>query len=97
MTQVRVRTVRRLVPEAVCLLLLTVLQSRTLAKRTHADGAGSSQKEAHKSWSDYGGGPDSSHYLDFVQIDKANVDLMMPVSNLYLQKEDRGNKFQSDI
>ena len=73
MTQVRVGTVRRLVPEAVCLLLLIVLQSRTLAKRTHAGGANASQTEAHKSWSDYGGSPDNSHYLDFVQIDKANV------------------------
>jgi quinoprotein glucose dehydrogenase len=73
MIKARVHTVRRLVPEAVCLLLLIVLQSRTLAKRTPADGAGSSQTEAHTSWSDYGGGPDNSHYLDFSQIDKANV------------------------
>lgn len=27
----------------------------------------------YKTWTDYGGGPDSSHFVDLKQIDKSNV------------------------
>src|SRR5687767_15469476 len=30
-------------------------------------------KQNHKQWSDYGGGPDSSHFIALDQINKSNV------------------------
>lgn len=74
MTKLRIAVVWRFVPQAACLLLVFVPQSRALAKRVHADGAGQSVAQpAHKTWSDFGGGPDNSHYVDLTQINKANV------------------------
>jgi hypothetical protein len=32
----------------------------------------------HKTWSEYGGGPDNSHYLDLSQITKENVSKLAP-------------------
>ena len=49
--------------KAPCLLFLTVLVAGQAA---HAN-------KDHKTWKNYGGGPDSSHFVDLRQIDKSNV------------------------
>jgi glucose dehydrogenase len=60
MTHLPMRAVRGFAARTLCLALLLVPQL----------GSGQS---AHKSWSDYGGGPDNSHFLDLGQINKQNV------------------------
>src|SRR6266700_3528502 len=38
-------------------------------------------EQNHKTWMDYGGGPDSSHYVALDQIDKSNVDRLQVAWN----------------
>jgi quinoprotein glucose dehydrogenase len=77
MTHLHMRAVRGFAPQAVYLALLLALfilapQSRIFAKQAGSDGSGQSS-QAHKSWSDFGGGPDNSHYVDWADINKENV------------------------
>ena len=46
----------------------------------------------YRTWKDYGGGPDSSHYVDLKQIDKSNVD-KLEVAWIYPTGDDRSYVF----
>jgi quinoprotein glucose dehydrogenase len=62
MTYLPMRAVCGFAARTLCLVLLFAPQT------------GSAQSSpAHKSWSDFGGGPDNSHYVDASQINKENV------------------------
>ena len=54
----------------VCLVMCAQVM---VAQGVVAQGAGDQPDTAHKTWSDHGGGPDNSHYLDLSQITKENV------------------------
>jgi quinoprotein glucose dehydrogenase len=48
--------------------------------------------QGHKTWKDYGGGPDSSHFVDLRQIDKSNVN-QLEVAWIYPTGDDRSYVF----
>ncbi len=52
----------------------------------------SAAEQNHKQWSDYGGGPDSSHFVDLRQITKANVS-QLQVAWVYPTADDHSYLF----
>jgi len=71
---------RRLTKRA--LLCLTIAAASQAA---HAD-------QDYKTWKDYGGGPDSSHFVDLKQIDKSNVN-QLEVAWVYPTGDNRSYVF----
>ena len=53
-------------------------------------------EQNHKTWADYGGGPDSSHFVDLDQINKSNVD-QLQIAWIYPTGDNRSYLFNPII
>ncbi len=63
------------------LLFATAIAAAALVQPVTAQTAGPSGSDQHKTWKQYGGGPDQSKYMDLRQITKANVSQLQVVWN----------------
>jgi quinoprotein glucose dehydrogenase len=57
---------------------------------------GPKKKKPHTEWSDYGGGPDQSKFVDFTQINKKNID-QLKLSHVYSSGDKEYYKFNPII
>ena len=64
---------------------LLCLAIAVAGQAAHAD-------QDYKTWKDYGGGPDSSHFVDLTQIDKSNVN-QLEVAWIYPTGDNRSYVF----